>query len=382
MNMATSGRMAIMLWAWVICGVALLAGFATLTVPTPPGVTPIVFHGGFATSSMITILNAGAAGLFVVGLHGFTRRLKLAYAVMCLGFIFQALAFIQVPVLNVFRLGDTLWSKGGFIILPFILTALLVYYGTRSFARLFGVGKWWTSGTLAQIIAIAMALILTVLPHAPWHQPEYYFDVSVALTAFTSLQFVFAALLAFLVARQAGTVYQYPMRMLGWALGAGATGAIIQDLAAFFIPNGIDLMSTGIGLIPNVLGGFLLIWAAVAFNAIANNESATPNTTLSNTHISIDAIIFLAGLASNRSRIDQPLDVVRAITAGLDPKAPIAPADQSRLAQSYTAIESYLTTSEPVRHYDLPNLRQLVERKFGTSLTGSSFWQLVKKTRS
>lgn len=373
-----SVMISIRIWAWVISLAAFGCGVATLWLSAPSDLNPAIFHGNTAASVIFMVLSLGAAGLFLGGLHGFSRRLKIAYGIMCAGFGLTGLASVQIPIMNILSLQDTVWAKG-LIAAPFILAAWLIYYGVRQFARLFEVSKFWSSGILAQVVAIIAAAATVTLPHAPWNQPEVFFDASVAITTFTSVQVQFAVLLAFLVAWRTGQVYRRPMRLLAWALLLVVIGTIVQVGAAFVITNGIERVSGGIAIIPQVMGMLILVRAAVAFNSVSEPlRQRVVVDDLATGRLAVDVVVYVAGLVSNPQNIDSALEAVRSLTARLTPNSHISMADEQKLAKSYLEIEHYLAKNEPVRRYSATELRVQTETVFGESLLRSQFWRSVQ----
>ena len=75
---------------------------------------------------------------------------------------------------------------------------------------------------------------------------------------------------------------------------------------------------------------------------------------------SIDRIVFLAGLASQRSAIDPILDRMREITANLPAGQELPNADQQELESVYTEIKDYLVRSDPLRSFTPESLEERV----------------------
>ncbi len=83
----------------------------------------------------------------------------------------------------------------------------------------------------------------------------------------------------------------------------------------------------------------------------------------------LDAIAYLAGLASNPQAIDPALDKVRTITATLQPGQPPSGQQLQVLLGVYLEIEHYLTTKEPLRTYTKEVLRNHLDTTIQQQLT-------------
>lgn len=70
----------------------------------------------------------------------------------------------------------------------------------------------------------------------------------------------------------------------------------------------------------------------------------------------LDAIFYLAGLASNPADIDPLLDTVRRITA-TELDGQVSTTDTNTLINVYLQIEAYLGTREPIRTFTSEELR-------------------------
>ncbi len=372
---------AIQLSAWAIIVLTVIAGAATLLMPAPAGQSAGTFHGEFATSLMVVVLNLGAAALFLVSLGGFSAKLKLAYVAMCAAFVAQSIGFVQIPLLSIAGELGSAWVKQGWVVLPFLSSALLTYFGVRGFARLFGVRGWLTSISLTQAIVVAVAVLLTFMPHAPWHESEFSFDATIALEVISGLECTFAAMLAFQVSRQSSQLYKLPMQLLTAGLISEIASVLIQVPAAFLLTNGLDLTANGTAIAPQVVGGVILVWAAVAFHGVPSREQAAlPSAVSEAGRTALDAVMSLASLVSAPAGIESSSETLRVITSNLQPGQAISPEDEDRLAQCYLAIESYLDKRELVRPQPVAAMRNRTELVYGEALTQSKFWQTVRQT--
>ncbi|HSX00928.1 MAG TPA: hypothetical protein VLF67_01685, partial [Candidatus Saccharimonas sp.] len=89
-------------------------------------------------------------------------------------------------------------------------------------------------------------------------------------------------------------------------------------------------------------------------------------------------IVYTAGLASKPREIDQPLNVLRSITAQLQPGQQPTGDGQRRLIGVYQELESYLATQEPLRSFDVAELRRMIAREFNLEPpVAAQLWQGV-----
>jgi hypothetical protein len=257
--------------------------------------------------------------------------------------------------------------------------ALLVYFGVRGFAKLFGVRGWLTYIGLTQAIIVATTVIIAFLPHAAWHESEVFFDATISLEIISGLECAFAAMIAFQVSRQSSQLYKVPMQLLAVGLLSEIISVLIQVLAGFLIVNGLDLTANGTAIAPQIVSGIILIWAAVAFHSVPSREQAAEPTADAG-RVALDAVVKLASLVSAPANIAASTETLRSITSQLQPGQSISPEDEDRLAQCYLAIENYLADRELVRPQPVAAIRTRTEQTFGQALIQSKFWQTVRQT--
>jgi hypothetical protein len=331
------------------------------------------------------LLFVGASTLLLIGPRGFTAKFKLAYILFSIGFAILGIALIQIPalLLTTADIAKHPWVMSGGILVPFITGAFMIYFGIRTYARLFGVRGIWRSATLATGISIAGGALITQLPHAPWYgQPETAFDSNVGIIMFLGTIMMMGAVVAFRAHRQATKLYSPSLLYLALGTAFSAASNFTQVSTALTVPNGLEFLSnTGIAMIPNMIAAIFLLRSAVALNTIssANEVSTAPASVaqLQSDRIALDAVIYLAGLASSTIGIETILNPVRSATAQLTPQQPIPLKDQQRFAQSYRELEDYLVNQEPVHRYPLTDLRKRLEHTFQERLTESAFWHNI-----
>ncbi|HET8670022.1 MAG TPA: hypothetical protein VFM05_05175 [Candidatus Saccharimonadales bacterium] len=80
----------------------------------------------------------------------------------------------------------------------------------------------------------------------------------------------------------------------------------------------------------------------------------------------IDEIIYLASLVSEHRAVDPILDVLRAVTATMQPNMPLPEADRARILEAKQALEAYLMHQDPVQTYTREELERKLRDKFGS----------------
>jgi len=75
----------------------------------------------------------------------------------------------------------------------------------------------------------------------------------------------------------------------------------------------------------------------------------------------VSRIIYLASLASARSKVDPMLDKLRQVTSGWRDGAPMPPEDHAELIRLEAKLKRYLVTSDPLREFTLAELEQRVQ---------------------
>ncbi len=91
----------------------------------------------------------------------------------------------------------------------------------------------------------------------------------------------------------------------------------------------------------------------------------------------LDRIIYVASLATSPHDIDPSLNVIRAITARIDPSQPLSPTDQAQLLAAQQQIETYLVTAEPLREFTPESLQLQIEQHMRGGVGRKSRGQLI-----
>lgn len=97
----------------------------------------------------------------------------------------------------------------------------------------------------------------------------------------------------------------------------------------------------------------------------------------------VDAVAYVASLASDPKAIDALMEPLREITSTLKPGAPLTPAQQTALVGVYKKLQDYLVTSDPLRHFEASELQQKVRQKFPkTDAKEAQFWGQISPPKS
>lgn len=217
-------------------GIAVVVALASLALPLSHGGDWFALHTSLANSLLFTLINCGAAILFLVGLKAYKTKMRRAYAWIVTGIVSGVIGAIQVPINDLFGLWDTWWATSGVSALIFPFSVLAAYIGVRALCRLVGVRTIFARAWVALPITFVVSLLATFLPHAPLTAgaDEMRIDIAVALLAFLSTIYIINGFLILKVIKQIGSHYTKAMSWLAIAYfgSAAITAAItVNDLA-------------------------------------------------------------------------------------------------------------------------------------------------------
>lgn len=352
--------------AWVTVVIALVAGAASLLVPAPPegGASggPAAFHSSLVQSVMITIVQLGAALLFIWGLKGFKHQLRVAYGLICVGIVVLGFSNLQLPIVSYFDLSETAYVRGGIITIPYIAPALLVFFGVRHFAKLFQIKTIWMSFWFVMGLAVVSAVAAAGLGSVIKAPGGEQLIASIALSAWTAVFLLASMLVVMSVKRVAGPLYRDALR---WFVGARAVVTLTgfaYTLLLVFLGDQTELSKYGGVLATSLVAAFLFLRSGYAFKLINEDQAAPANVDDANI---IDVVTFAASQASNPSELDTTLDALRIITTSLKPGQPLTAEQQTELKRVYAAIERYLVEQEPLRRFTVEEVRKKGAQHFG-----------------
>jgi len=207
---------------------AALLAFSTLILPLPIDNNNWTFRGRLALSFALALMYVGSAILFLTSLKAYKAQMRYAFITLSAGILLTALASIQLPISNAFGLGDSIWSRGGLIIIPFLLGGLVSYMGLRGFAKLVGVHTVFTKVSVVIPVATVLGALSAFLPHAASISSEIQLDVSNAIVAWIGLLDLAAALMVLQIKQRIGAHY---INAMAW-LFAALVGSVVVTIAA------------------------------------------------------------------------------------------------------------------------------------------------------
>ncbi len=242
---------------------------ASLLVPTPASSTSAAFHVPLIIEVVMAVVSIGGALLFLVGLHSFKVKLRVAYALIAVGMMVYAIALVQLPIFQVLNLFSSWYVAQGWLNLPYDLSAFLLLLGVLRYASLLQA----RSRLLDPLVIFAVvALAVIVSPLLP-HSGNFYGSmgsliINVALTSISAVLLTFATIGFLIIKRAAGPAYT---KALAWSfLGVGLL-AFATITTVYFQLNGFTrfYVTSGLFFIPFLTGVACNLRAAVAFNNIA-----------------------------------------------------------------------------------------------------------------
>lgn len=370
--------------AGISLGMALLGATLTLFVPTPSGTIASMFHPLFFISTVMVLTHFGGALLFVLGLRGFSKESKHAYAWLVAGFVTLALGFIQLPLVHLLHWQSSAWSQYGLVALPFVVSVICIYNGARLFARLFGVKNILTSVPLAIMLALIASALSMLLPNAAPNipMPKTTIEISKFSIMLPAAFNLWAAILAFQARKRAGALYVPATAWLATYLIINSFGSLSGVVVRLFQPGQNFAFDAGYMYILYAVAGIVLLRAGLVFSAISSGQHI-PSTTEEVTFFGRpkvadvstgprtlpDILIYTAGLASNKQAVSLILDELRLVTATHTANTPFSSVEQERLAAAYLQLETYLAKQEAVRSVSSAELRTRIHNHYSAVLT-------------
>jgi hypothetical protein len=211
---------------------------AALTMPLPQETDTPALRSELAIKLVMAVEYVGAALLFMLSLKTYKTKMRRAFSMLAGGILLTAIGAVQVPLLSAFGLSDSVWTKSGMIILPFLLAGLGIYLGIRSFARLVGLDTILTRASIVIPAALVCSVLSIFLPHVPSPgSQEIVFDMSNAIVVWTSLLNLSSALLIRHVKQRIGAHYTNAMVWLFISLVGSLVVLGVVLLRKLLIPD-------------------------------------------------------------------------------------------------------------------------------------------------
>lgn len=333
-----------------------------------------------STVAMFTLMTCGGV-LFLRGVSSFKAELKRAYRWFSVGLILFALSFLQLPFLVLLGAENGFWVQSGAMVVPFIVSALLMYKGMRLFALLLKVQTRLTSWRLmlSAVVGLMLAggigayLLLTTISPTDIPDEMYMYSATVAWSFGFGL---LAWLLSKRVRKVIGVSYQQPMTWLEMALGALTLSGLHELVTSVFVSENNWYLYSGAISWPFIVTGLLFVVAGHKFDAETIREAATLKKTPvdDGTDIDrayIDSIINVAQLASQPRDVDPILDGLRRVTANVKSDTPLSDAERQELLDVYQRLEEYLLQADPLKTFTVEQLRPMLAPEFRELVEGS-----------
>jgi hypothetical protein len=363
------------MWASIV--LSLIAGACTLLITARPAEYSYqAFHSLLLFSVTNIVVQFGAALLFVWGLKGFKRELRIAYGLICGGVLMLGAAHLQLPFVAYFDHNQqSFYVNSGLIILPYLAPAVLVFFGVRQFAKLFEIKTVWMSFWFTLVLATVCSALLAGVAAVLRPEGGTQFVGNVGVTTWTTVFLLQSSVVLIAIYHQSSPIYHHAIRWLAtarWLSTLAGAGYIVTLL----LPGDTSIFTEYGGvMIPSVIASFFFLRSGYYFKLI--NEDA-PTAAVPQSITIIDFITYLAALASNPAQIDRVLDKLRVITATFstgDRRPQLAPEQDNTLRQVYADIEKYLVEKEPIRQFTTEQLRQKITKNFG--ITNNQLLQLI-----
>ena len=355
---------------------------------TPRGNDWLTFHAYFAVALGAAIAFMGASIMFIMGLSGFTDKLRRAYRLICISLVALGLAFVQLPITLYLVDFSSFWQGGNALLSGaiFLLALSLIYAGSRALAHLFGVTSLTTKTWVVIAGTVGFAVVAALAPHVPTSTSDATLNASLASTALSSFVIGTSAFLMLRIKQTAGVMYTNMLAWMVLSYGSLSLGGIVDIIAVKSLGDQQWYLIGAFPLIPLFVGGLCMLRAAYSFNAItaaasdisggvARNFFGKPVRPQKKTAVSsIDIVMYAASLASNPRDVDPMLDELRVVTANLTPGAPLSVKDEDTLMTIYMKLETYLLNHEPVRKFTKESLRQGVAQRLRLTTDKTTFW--------
>lgn len=367
----------------------LLVGIAlSFVASTPKGNDWLTFHAYFGVALGAAIAFVAASIMFIMGLGGFTDKLKKAYGLICVSLVALGLAFVQLPI-TLYLVDFSAFWKGSSALLSgiiFLLALSLIYAGSRSLARLFGVGGFATKVWVVVAGTVGFAIVAVLAPHVPTSTSESTLNASLGSTALSSFIIGTSAFLMLQIKRTASVMYTNMLAWMALSYACLSFGGVVDIIAVKALGDQQWYLIGAFPLIPLFIGGLLMIRAAYSFNTISAAASDTGGWVARNffgkplhpqkegAASSIDIVMYAASLVSSPHAIDPILDTLRRVTSGLKPGGPLSDNDEAALMNIYRKIEDYLLHAEPVREFTKESLRQGIAQRLRLTDDQATFW--------
>ena len=201
----------------LLATVLTVAGVFVFPVPSTWKLDAMEFYVPFAGNAMMACLHVGAAIIFIMNMGVYKAKLRRAYTAIAAGIVLIALGSLQVSLVGALNLWGMSWVQQGGLVVPFVVSSIILYFATRSFARLVGMRQLLTQAWVVLGIVLVITVGTSFLPHVATSVPEAGYDVAVATIAWSACLTLVAALLIAKIQGKIGAHYVPAMTWLAFA---------------------------------------------------------------------------------------------------------------------------------------------------------------------
>ncbi len=218
-------------------------------------------------SLFFAMLYLGAAWFFIAALKELQKPVRKDYVLICIGVTIMGASQLLQPLFVILNLQKSQYMA--VIITSCTIPALIVIYaGIRGYAKRLGVKSRASSGKLTTILAIAGAIIVTLVPHKAFPAtPETLFKVTLAVEAIITIITIATAILMYRIQKTTSEIYAQAASKLWQALASGIFIGVyaVTMILLFGVVNkgGVVFVIAAVAFITNAL---LFLRAGYAFN--------------------------------------------------------------------------------------------------------------------
>lgn len=244
--------------------ITLLLVIGIYGLPLPNLTNSLILRSVLAFTVALALVYVASAALFLISLKAYKADMRRAFIMLAIGIIITAIAAVQLPISNIFGLTNSLWSKSGLIIIPFLLGVLAIYAGVRMFAQLVGTQTVFTKARMTILVVTILSALSAFVPHVVSSSTEIQLDVSNGIILWIGLLDLVSALIILQIKQRIGTHYTNAMAWLFAALIGSSVLTVFVFLNGILTSGDVDLTNAGTDLLTLAMG-FVYMRAGYAF---------------------------------------------------------------------------------------------------------------------